>query len=235
VCGRVYANKSDSYALMLEFLRRLRCRPHGAKGARRVLVLSGFSFCVAVKCLLMLYPFLAVPTSRVDADILVVEGWVWDNALDAAIAEFRSGRYQLVIVAGMQDAIFADDDLQYSNAQRTAQRLVALGLDSSRVIVSAGQASETNRTAGSARAVREKLTELDIHPKGVNVISIGVHARQTWLAYRRIMSKTAPVGIITVPSLGIDPERWWLQKRAWRGAVWRFAHWFREWLSGPRE
>ena len=45
------------------------------------------------------YPFLAT-THRVDADILVVEGWMHDYGLRAAVAEFRTGSYQRVFTTG---------------------------------------------------------------------------------------------------------------------------------------
>ena len=46
-----------------------------------------------------LYPFLAT-THRVDADVLVVEGWVHEYAIRAALDEFKSGSYGLVSTTG---------------------------------------------------------------------------------------------------------------------------------------
>ena len=43
-----------------------------------------------------IFPFLAV-THRVDADVLVVEGWVHEHAIRTAISEFQSGHYQRVL------------------------------------------------------------------------------------------------------------------------------------------
>ena len=40
-------------------------------------------------------PFLAV-THRVDADVLVIKGWVHEYAIRTAISEFQSGHYQRV-------------------------------------------------------------------------------------------------------------------------------------------
>src|SRR5437870_9199521 len=45
------------------------------------------------------YPFLAT-THRVDADVLVVEGWVHQYAIRVAVEEFRRSSYQRVFATG---------------------------------------------------------------------------------------------------------------------------------------
>ena len=46
-----------------------------------------------------IYPFLAI-THRVNADVLVVEGWIHEYAIRAAAEEFRSGSYRRVFTTG---------------------------------------------------------------------------------------------------------------------------------------
>ena len=55
-----------------------------------VIVAAGFL------CLLGIHPFLAV-TRRVDARVLVVEGWVNPYAIGAAVKEFEAGHYERFI------------------------------------------------------------------------------------------------------------------------------------------
>ena len=45
------------------------------------------------------YPFLAI-THRVNANILVVEGWIHEYAIRAAVKEFQSNHYQRVFTTG---------------------------------------------------------------------------------------------------------------------------------------
>ena len=45
------------------------------------------------------YPFLAI-THRVDANILVVEGWINEHAIRAAVKEFQSNHYERVFTTG---------------------------------------------------------------------------------------------------------------------------------------
>jgi hypothetical protein len=49
--------------------------------------------------LLSVYPFLAI-THRVNANILVVEGWIHEYAIRSAVDEFRSGSYEQVFTTG---------------------------------------------------------------------------------------------------------------------------------------
>ena len=45
------------------------------------------------------YPFLTI-THRVNADVLVVEGWIHEYAIQAAADDFRSGFYRRVFATG---------------------------------------------------------------------------------------------------------------------------------------
>src|SRR6266581_662228 len=64
----------------------------------RVVVASALLLVGAV-VLKGVYPFLAI-THRVNANVLVVEGWVHKYAIQAAANEFKSGSYQWVFVTG---------------------------------------------------------------------------------------------------------------------------------------
>src|SRR5438132_1506191 len=49
--------------------------------------------------ILTVYPFLAV-TDRVNSNILVVEGWIHEYAIRAAVEEFQGGSYQWAFTTG---------------------------------------------------------------------------------------------------------------------------------------
>lgn len=85
-----------------------------------------------------------------------------------------------------------------------------------------------------ARAVRDRMGALGVQPRGVNVVTAGPHARETWVAFRHALEAQAPVGIISVPKRNYDPERWWL---SWQGLKWvpkDFLGWLKEVLIGQR-
>jgi hypothetical protein len=56
-------------------------------------------FSVSLPVLLGIYAFLSV-TQRVDASVLVVEGWVHEYAIRAALDEFRRNSYKRVFTTG---------------------------------------------------------------------------------------------------------------------------------------
>ena len=49
-------------------------------------------------------------TSRTDANLLVVEGWLPDYAIEEAYSEFKSGRYNLIVTTGL-----ITQDVEYFN------------------------------------------------------------------------------------------------------------------------
>jgi len=56
---------------------------------------------IGVLVLKGVYPFLAI-THRVDANTLVVEGWIHDYAIREAVEEFRRGSYHQILTTGGQ-------------------------------------------------------------------------------------------------------------------------------------
>jgi hypothetical protein len=203
------------------------------RGAKCVIIV-GICLLGFVVLSLTVYGFLAVPTSVVAADVLVVEGWVPEYALRAAAAEFKRGGYAYLLTSGMQTQEGVDSPEERSPAAGAASRLEAFGIERGLIIPCPTPPSSWNRTSGSARAVREMLAERGIEPTGVNVVTLGVHARQTYLAYRRMMRTVAPVGIITVPREGIDPARWWSSGRGVKMVAKCLFGWLRELIFGLR-
>ncbi len=57
-----------------------------------ILILGLIIFLIVISCM-NIYSFLAV-TSPLEADLLIVEGWMSDYAIKSAIAEFNQGIYQ---------------------------------------------------------------------------------------------------------------------------------------------
>jgi hypothetical protein len=86
-----------------------------------------------------------------------------------------------------------------SNAEYARNRLLALGLDSSLIVAVPGKKVRINRTLTSALAFRDWLKTTDIDIKGINIISMGTHARRTWMTYNKILNEKYDIGIISLP------------------------------------
>ena len=179
------------------------------------------------------HPFLAI-NEPVSADVLVVEGWVPDYVLDAAVVEFARGHYTRLLVSGLEfekgDADFAEG----SDAARSARRLAGKGVDRSLIEACPAPATGWDRTSSMARAVRDRLPALNMKPKGVNLVTLGPHARQTRLAYRRMLDPGILVGVISIPKDDYVPARWWASGAGIKKTTKDFAGWAKELLLGPR-
>jgi hypothetical protein len=78
------------------------------------------------------------------------------------------------------------------------------------IVIAPSPASAQDRTFLSAVMVREKLKELKIHPKAINVITADVHARRTELAYRyAFRDESMDVGVIALEPLNYAYLHWW--------------------------
>lgn len=154
------------------------------------------------------YPFLA-PTHRVPADILVVEGWLPEYALRAAIQEFRKNAYTLLVTSGgpLWEGHHASGFHSY--AELAGQVLRGMNFDTNQLAVAPGPKVWRHRTFHSAKAVQDFLMASKLEPIGINIMTLGAHGRRTKIIYSEVFGDQTPLGIISYPSSEYDQERWW--------------------------
>jgi hypothetical protein len=174
------------------------------------------------------HPFLAV-NAPVPADTLVIEGWMPEYAMDRTIAEIRRGNYQTVIISGM-----ASTGDRPPVPEMIRDRVKAAGIPPERIVVVVIPAARWNRTSSMARAVRDRIAELRVVPSGVNVVTLGPHARQSLLAYSRMLGPGIPTGVINFPKAEYDPARWWASIAGIQKTTAHFVGWLRELALGLR-
>lgn len=166
-------------------------------------VLAGF-----VGGSLGLHPFLAV-SAPVPATIMVVEGWLPDEALSEAVVEFRRGRYARVFTVGAPHPrgtlLFAYG----TYAESAAATLVKLGLESDQVTAVPSRERHRNRTFNSALALKALCREHGIALPAINVVTMGAHARRSRLCFRRALGESTRVGVIALEERDYDARRWW--------------------------
>ena len=179
--------------------------------------------------ILFAHPFLA-PNEPVDAPVLVVEGWVPDYVLKEAVSEFELGHYTRVLISGLEEPKSPEG----SDAARAANHLITLGLDRSNIEVCPAQETGWNRTGAMARGVRDRRHNLGLKPKEINVIALGPHARQTCLAFRRLIDLEILVGVISVPKDDYISSRWWASAAGIKKMTKDFAASVKEIGFGPR-
>ena len=158
--------------------------------------------------LFKLEPFFA-HSAPVKAEILVVEGWIGDDALKGAIAEFNSKPYELLITAG-SDFGRGEYLSEYKNfANLSKSSLIVFGFDPDKIQPIRTPLAKRDRTLNSAGAVKQWLKENKPKVTGINIYSENVHARRSWVVYRKVFEPKIKVGVIAHPALTYDPQRWW--------------------------
>ena len=165
------------------------------------------------------YPFLAV-THRVNADTLVVEGWIQPYAIRAAVSEFQAGHYERVFTTGGPVAGMGGYTNDYNtSATQAAAQLQAEGLSANVIRAVPARISERDRTYSAARALRDWLSQHHSSVHAINVLTQDVHARRTRLLFERAVGERTTVGIIAVPNPDYDARHWWRYSEGVRDVI----------------
>ena len=153
-------------------------------------------------------PFLSV-TDSVPGGALVVEGWVPDYMLKAAITEFRRSHYDRLYVTGIpldQGAPLSE----YTNyANIGAATLVKLGMSASEVQAVPTGRIVRDRTYAMALTLKHWLRDHGRTPTKVNLMTGGPHARRSRLLFEKAFGQGVEVGVIAIPADDYDEFRWW--------------------------
>ena len=147
-------------------------------------------------------------TNRVPADTLVVEGWIGRNGLRAAVEEFRRGGYLYIVATGGLSYDCWDEEPR-SYAQMAADYLIRIGIPRDRLIVAICEDTERLRTFESAVAVWRAMHAANIKPKGINLFTLGPHARRSAIVFSKVNSDIEKVGVIGWCPPEFQKEGWW--------------------------
>ena len=154
------------------------------------------------------HPFLAV-TQRTDADILVIEGWMPNYALEESIAEFKSKPYHLVVTVGCQILTGVNVEEGDNQASYAAKRLAWLGLPRDVIRVAPSPIKYRDRTYASALALKEWAQANNVSMKSFNLVTLGPHARRSRLLFDKAFAGQVPVGVIAIENREYSPGHWW--------------------------
>ena len=149
-------------------------------------------------------------THRVNSNILVVEGWIHEYAMQGAVQEFQTGSYERIFTTGgpiTGSGHYIND--YHTNASVGADELQKLGAPGDIVQMVPSKVMNRDRTYGSAVALREWFREHDMAVKSLNVVTEDTHARRTRLLFEKALGKGVAVGIIGVPNPDYDAKCWW--------------------------
>jgi hypothetical protein len=155
----------------------------------------------------------------VRGQVLVVEGWVPDYAVPGVVSEFQKNGYrQLVTVGGPIERGSHLSEFK-SYAQLGYSRLKALGLNDGQIAVIETQDIKRDRTYLSAVAVKEWLESSKLNVKGLNVYTLGAHARRSRLLFQKAFGDDVAVGVVAAEDQSYDPGNWWKSSNGVRTVV----------------
>jgi uncharacterized SAM-binding protein YcdF (DUF218 family) len=155
------------------------------------------------------YPFLTT-THRVNADVLVVEGWIHEYAVRAAVKEFQSNHYlRIFTTGGPVEGTGGYINDYYTSASVGADLLKNAGVPPELVQMVPSRVMDRDRTYGSAVALRNWFREHNMPVSGIDVVTEDLHARRTRLLFQKALGNKVTVGVIAIPNPDYDANYWW--------------------------
>jgi len=160
----------------------------------------------------------------VDAEYLVIEGWMSKEELDQSLDYFNSADYRLAIIVG--GPITNDfHDIDSSEAERAAGYLRGQGLAQDRSVVIATPYSAQNRTFLNAVMTRDWFARQGIELSRLDVFSGNVHTRRSRDLYQLAFGDEVTVGVIPSRPKDFDAAHWWQSSASGKYVAVEFAGW----------
>lgn len=156
-----------------------------------------------------LHSFLSPNVPLEKAEILVVEGWMDDETLKGALPTFNEGNYSQLVTVGGPLRIGAYLSGCKTLAEFSAATLAKLGCDTDKLVAVPANSTVRDRTATTAVTFRNWLQANNFNVRAINIYSYGVHARRSWLLYKKTLEPDIQVGVIAPAPITYDPTYWW--------------------------
>jgi len=181
-------------------------------------IAAGIALLLAV-FLFKSHSFLAY-THPVEAQILIVEGWMPDYGLEAAISEFDAGAYRYILAIGGPLPKGYHRWGYRTGADLAVASLTQMGMARDKVIALPSPYVPRDRTFAAALEVRRWLAEnLDLRIEGANLVSLGTHARRSHYMVREALPQDVRLGVIAIQQEDYDSDRWWLSSAGVRAVL----------------
>lgn len=168
--------------------------------------------------MIAIHAFLALD-KPVDAEVLIVEGWLFDYMLDAAAQEIKKGKYRMVVTTGFELELekYSKHYGSKSTAEYCKTRLSYRGIDSSIIYAVPAPPVKNDHTFQSAAAIKSWLNQRKI--ESVNVFTGGPHGRKSLILFQKALGKDIKVGVISCKIKDYDSIYWWTSLRGAKATI----------------
>ncbi len=178
-----------------------------------IILVAGFVGTIA-----NIYQFLSV-NDPVRGNILVVEGWLPDYALQRAVHIFERRNYRLIVTTGgpLERGSFLIKYKTY--AQLAKSTMLKLGVAANEIVSVPAPKVRKDRTYESALALKKWLRTFDKNIHSIDILTLGPHARRSRLLFRKAMGPFVKVGVIDAKDESYNPDRWWRYSAGVRSVI----------------
>ena len=155
-----------------------------------------------------LYPFFTLH-QPLRGNMLVVEGWLPDYMMPAAVDTFRQGGYEVLVTTGgpLEYGRYLTGYTTYAEA--SAHTFIQLGIDSLRVHAVPAPDVTRGRTRISAEVLRDWLNTHFPGTETVDIYTYGVHARRSYETFQEALGPDIKTGVIAADNQVYGPDSWW--------------------------
>lgn len=189
------------------------------------IILVVISYKITTSLLIATHSFLAL-TQPVEAEVLIVEGWLFDYMLEDAAKEIKNNNYEIVITTGEKRVL--NGSHKYNKFTNTANcckhRLALLGIDNSKIIAIPADKIKLEHTYNTALAIKKWVDANNV--KTVNVFTGGAHGRKSQVLFQKALGRDIKVGIISCKIKHYDSAHWWTSSRG----IWNTFRYFAGYL-----
>lgn len=192
-----------------------------------LLIFSGIMFFITVQ----IHPFLE-QHKTVDTDLLVVEGFITDYAIEQSAKIFEEGNYSHMLITGKIRLKGSHLDQYENDGLFSAATLAAMGFDMNNVtVVAVDHKVNKDRTYASAVAIKEYVHNNYPQDQTFDLITLGTHARRSRILFEKAFDNQIEIGIIPITDVGYNPDRWWQSSNGFREVsketiAWVYARFF---------
>ena len=154
-----------------------------------------------------IHSFLAV-NRPIKADVLIVEGWLRDYALQRVAEDYKRYGYKRVLVTGGRL-----DRGEYLSEYKTFAALAEaslkkMGVPQNAIVILPTPYTLKDRTYNSSLEVRDWLGKHSQYTRA-NIFTVGIHARRSYQVFRKVLPEKIHLGIVSVSYDEYDPASWW--------------------------
>jgi hypothetical protein len=170
------------------------------------------------------------------ASSVAVEGWLTDPQIERVAAWIRRAGAERVYCTGLPIEYGGRLAEFGSYAEITRLRLIALGVESSRVVSVTADPVPRERTYASALALKSRLDRLGEKAGTLWLVSEGPHARRSRMSFRAVLGPETGVEVVALTPLRFDASDWWKSSEGFKGVTYECVavpyEWIRLYMGG---